>query len=224
VKTHFPTAVSGLLSVALVFCANSKSFAGITWAETSKSIIVESGTASTIYGFRNDGPEEMRIAAVKPSCDCVTASASQKTVAPGKTAEISAIFRGKNHLGSEDKTIAVVSISGTEQQVEVLKLHVDIRPDVVLDPPTLTWAKDAPPQAKVVRIKASHPDQAPVSITRLDGGKPGFTVTQEAAEDEPQFSVTPESTAKPQRALIRVTAQKADKSNRDLIIYAIVRP
>jgi len=210
--------------MTMLLFASPSSIAGITWEEKSRSVILESDTVSATFAFKNDGPGEARITEVNPSCNCVTARSTEKTLASGSSAQIIAVFHGANHLGGETRNILIVSVSGTAQQVDVLKLHVEIRPDLTLDPPFLTWTEGDKPEAKIVRIKESHPDRLPISILRLGGGKTGFLVTDKSTGGEPQFSVAPQSTEKPQRSLVWVTIQKPDKTTHKLIIYIAVRP
>ena len=138
------------------------------------------------------------------------------------------VFHANNHLGGEAKSIAVATVSGTQEKIDLLKLQVDIRPAVTLDPGILSWGKDEPLTPKRARVKASQPGQS-VTITQIKGGEPDFKVAMDAAGPGTAgsgswISVTPVSTARPRRTLIRITVQKADQTPRQIITYAIVRP
>ena len=227
-SASFQSSVLRIVLLVAILGFRARALAGITWQQTAQSMIAESGTGSVAFHFRNDGTEAVQIIAVKASCVCIDAVASQKNVEPGMSAEILTTYRGIPRKTTEKKTIAVVSISGTTRQTDVLKLHVDVQPGIVFDPPLLIWDKGEAPQPKTAYVKPTRTDQPALKIKEITGGEPNFKVeinsSAAGSGNNASFTVTPLDTTKPVRSLVRVFFENSNPLERSAILYAIVQP
>lgn len=178
------------------------------------------------FEFKNEGVEEVRIDAVKASCRCVSGSAKEKIIAPGATSKVEAVVVPGGRLGVHNWSLVVVSTAAGKQSLDQLKMKVDIKQELVLNPSPVTWAKDESPVHKTVTIKPAREDRAPLSIVAIKGGAADFEVAilPSAEGSEATFIVTPASTAKPARKQLFVTVRDAKSNTHQLIIFAAIQP
>ncbi|MCC6483742.1 MAG: DUF1573 domain-containing protein [Armatimonadetes bacterium] len=60
-----------------------------------------------VWDFKNTGDQTLTINNVRTSCGCTNAQASTKTIAPGKSAKITAVFNSAGYRGKVMKSITV---------------------------------------------------------------------------------------------------------------------
>jgi hypothetical protein len=78
------------------------------------------------FPFANTGKSELNIRKIKPNCDCVIASASKQTLAPGESAVISVSFDTKGREGTQYKSVTVFSNDPTRPTL-VLSLKAALK-------------------------------------------------------------------------------------------------
>lgn len=74
---------------------------------------IEEGTrAKTVFRYTNTGKVPLVLSKVKPACGCTTPSWSREPLAPGESAEITAVFNSTSKNGTFHKSITVTSNAG----------------------------------------------------------------------------------------------------------------
>lgn len=85
------------------------------------------------YDFKNVGDKTLTIDAVHTSCGCTNAEASSKSVAPGKSAKITAVFNSSGYKGKVMKTITVDTNDPDQKNIQLnasgnVKANVEVFP------------------------------------------------------------------------------------------------
>lgn len=85
----------------------------------------DGGIRSFVYTFTNVGPDTLHIDRLVTSCSCATATYNQKTVAPGKTGEITVKYNPKGHPGRFERKIFIYT-GGHKTPAAILRLKVNV--------------------------------------------------------------------------------------------------
>src|SRR6516165_11703217 len=106
--------------------------------EQSFKVKAEQESIVAKYRFTNTGKESVKIENVKTSCGCTTAGLKKTDYAPGESGEIEAKFTFGGRIGKQEKAI-VVTTSQPRDKPTVLRLLVDIKDPVQIQPQLVLW-------------------------------------------------------------------------------------
>ena len=84
---------------------------------------------STEFVFRNVGKKDLLIYKVKPSCGCTVSSASKSKLKPGESSTIKATFNSAGMVGSESKTVTIVSNDPVNPEIVLTLKSTVLAPD-----------------------------------------------------------------------------------------------
>lgn len=70
-----------------------------------------------VYKFKNIGKSDLEILKVKTNCECIVADLNTKTIKPGETGEITAVFDSKGKRGRQYKTVTMITNSPSNAKV-----------------------------------------------------------------------------------------------------------
>ena len=74
-------------------------------------LLIDGETVEYSFGFTNTGGSDLVITKVSASCGCTVPIYSKKPIEPGMKGEITVKFNSENRIGSQNKTIMVLSNS-----------------------------------------------------------------------------------------------------------------
>lgn len=156
------------------------------------------------YAFRNTGSTPVTIKSLRSSCGCTTAKLEKKTYAPGEQGEVAVRFTFGDRKGNYLKGITVTTDDKSAEPV-VLKLFVDIRDPITLNPALVFWRTGEAPVPKTVQIAMDA--ETRVRIKSVASSNPSFTaILQNAPPGTPSaVAITPVNTA--QKATAEITVQ-----------------
>ena len=70
------------------------------------------GAVCHIFTFKNRSKADVKIATVKPSCECIAAVVPEGVVAPGATAEVMVVFQPAKSLGKSFRSVELLDANG----------------------------------------------------------------------------------------------------------------
>ena len=116
------------------------SASGLEWQETELQLRPQTGEekATALFRFRNAGPAPVRIVALRPSCECMTAVADRPVYAAGESGVVRAEFTLTGREGRQLRTIAV-EIDPQPEQPTTLTLTVDLPEPMAVTPRFIAW-------------------------------------------------------------------------------------
>ncbi len=190
-------------------------FLGLTQAEEKKRIVFnttewdfgligsgQEGPVSHTFRMKNVSKESVKIGNLVPSCSCVIAKMSDKTLSPGEEGELEFILSPTATPGMTFRTVDVYDHKGTHLAqlsvyAEVKTVSNDLRQQypILLDPSLLAdreellfgyvhWGKEsvrniaiANPTSKEIRLKIAveGTEHAPISLDYPEMLRPGGT-------------------------------------------------
>jgi len=154
------------------------------------------------YKYKNTGDKPVKISSVRASCGCTTAALAKDTVAPGESGEITATFTIGNRIGTQKKTITVV----TDDQPEptLLTLNATIPQLLEVQPTFLFWSVNDTLEPKTISVVVGK--DFPVkklNVTSTD--KSIKTEVGPGASDKAfKITVTPTESGRPINAVLKV--------------------
>ncbi len=194
---------------AVVFLVSTSSEAlGVAWHETTRRVATSSsagGVAVAEYSFRNASDKPVRVSAVKPGCDCVTARADKAMYAPGEPGVIRAEYALGGKKGRQETTI-LVTTDDAPNHAAVLTLIVTLPEPIRIEPRTLYWRVDESPNEKQFDIVLDG--AAKVRLTDVHIANESFTgrLSPRTEPNRFQLTVVPTNTGKLAQATIRLNA------------------
>ncbi len=113
---------------------------------------------SLTYDFKNVGDQTLTIDGVHTSCGCTNAEASSKSIAPGKSAKITAVFNSSNFKGKVMKTITVDTNDPDSKNVS-LSASGNVKPNVEILPGRINFGilKPGKEFKQTLLIKTANP-------------------------------------------------------------------
>ena len=70
------------------------------------------GAVCHTFTFKNRSKADVKIATVKPSCECIAAVVPEGVVAPGATAEVMVVFQPAKSLGKSFRSVELLDANG----------------------------------------------------------------------------------------------------------------
>jgi len=174
------------------------------------------------YRFINSGKESVKIENVQTSCGCTTAALKKTEYAPGESGEIEAKFSFGGRVGKQEKAI-VVTTSQARDKPTVLRLLVDIKDPVQIQPQLVLWRVGEQPNAKKIQITVA--DDASVKILSVASDNP--SIKAELSEVKPgkeyEIEITPSDLSQPAGATFLIHTNYPTQNPRTLYAYARVK-
>jgi uncharacterized protein DUF1573 len=218
-------------AIGLLLAAQGVAHATLTWDTKTADLhpTLADKEAIAHYKYKNTGDKPVKISSVRASCGCTTAALAKDTVAPGESGEITATFTIGNRIGTQKKTITVVTDDQPEPTLLTLTATIpqllEVQPTFVfwsandtLDPKTITVTvgKDFP----VTKLNVTSTDKSiktevspgpsdkafKITVTPTESGRPINSVLK----IEPDF---PKDPAKTFYANLRVDARAKPGEN-----------
>lgn len=180
---------------------------------------------TAIYKFTNTGSEAIKINKVTTTCGCTTAKLEKKEFAPGESGQIPVTFKYEDRKDFQMKSIGVETTGGTYQ----LTLEVMIPAFVEINPPMHTWDKGGEPEPRVFTIKVEAGTPFEVVEVELDNAKKFSGTLVETTKDPKKgrqytYTVTPGSTEKYEKSVIRVKTNFPKDKPRVFKTFCMVKP
>jgi len=166
-----------LLLVAAFELSVLVAFGGdLEWSTTRIRLSAREGKGfvEAYFPFRNASSRIVTIKRAEPSCTCTTAHVSAPQIAPGGSGEIKAVFNLEGRAGPQIKTITVTT-DEVETTPVVLRLDVNIRPIVRIEPQRIEWKLHEPGEPRYADIYFAPKEK--VAILGIEIGEPNFTAT-----------------------------------------------
>lgn len=112
------------------------------------------------WSFKNTGNDTLTIGNVRTSCGCTNAKASAKSIAPGKSAKITAVFNSAGYRGKAMKTITVET-NDPQNATVTLTAAGYIQPPVEVYPQRINFGNLKPGRTfeQTVIVKSSDPSK-----------------------------------------------------------------
>jgi Protein of unknown function (DUF1573) len=198
--------LAAIMRTVLLFFALAGSALGqLTWENPEQTFDAKSSDRAVlaIYRFTNVGTQSVKIQDVKPSCGCTTAALSKTEFAPGESGEIKAKFIFGGRTGKQDKAIAVTTSANSEQPT-TLRLVVNIKETVDIQPAFVMWMAGEPAVSKTIRITIA--EDAPIKVASVVSDDPGVKVQMSELRTgkEYELQVTPDDTREPAVATLMI--------------------
>lgn len=155
------------------------------------------------FKYKNTGDKPVKITAVKPSCGCTTAALPKDVVAPGESGEITATFHIGDRMGTQTKTIRVMTDESPDAGT-VLTLKADIPKLLEITPTFVYWSKIQPLTPRTIEAKVGG--DFPVTKLEVTSTDADVKVVAERVPNEKAFriTVTPKPGNRPINALVRI--------------------
>ena len=226
---YFPGVLTHGLSprpwlAALFFLVTMASaHAGLTWAQKKVELEADAGTEvlEAHFHFTNDGAVPVDIRQVESSCGCTTAELVQRHYEPGQTGEIVARYTVAGHMGTQTKTLAVLSSDRAAPTTLTLAIH--IAEIARLQPAFVTWAHDEPRTPKTITLdmlQAVAPRDVNVESSSTEVSAELRTVVKDRKY---QLVVTPAGTGQFVHAILTIHCRFGEKEQ-TFRSYATVQP
>lgn len=108
--------------------ATSTALPVLSFEKTSHAFgeIVEGDVVEHTFTFTNEGEGPLIISSAKPSCGCTVPVWPRQPIAPGETGEIKVQFDSTKKVGSNQKTVTLVS--NANPSTRVLRFSANVKP------------------------------------------------------------------------------------------------
>ena len=159
--------------------------------------------ATALYPFENTGKEPVEIIKITPSCGCLASRMEKKHFAPGETGVLSVEFNLENRVGSQHKSIKVVS-SAKPDTADTLYVDVDIPEAFKLSSKRVMWNKEEERAPKICRF--SNTSNIPLYLTAIKSAPAGMRLTIRPIRPgfEYDLVIDPDKDLENARAVIRI--------------------
>lgn len=178
--------------------------------------------AETDFLFANRSNAPVTIVEITPSCGCVSATPSQKIIAPGESGKLHAIFKTGGLVGHLSKSIRVIT-DETGVPPVTLNLEIDLTAPFILTPRLLHWKRGA--ETASLRADLRIADGALVGTPKIGAAPDGFATELRRLPDSPghfEIVVTPENTPIAKRGSLLVQFAGAANGRGDVPILLVV--
>jgi hypothetical protein len=215
----FTSALAALLAILAAPCAEAE----LTWV---KKTVEVSGDArlpvlEAHFHFTNTGTNPVEIRNVESSCGCTTAALDKRVYKPAETGEIVAKYTVGTHVGTQEKTLLVLTNDGRPPTTLTLVAHI---PEILrINPPMVTWMHDEAPDAKQISLELMQ--DAPFDDISVESSSPRATAKLVPVTKGRTYElvVVPESTDRFLYAKLTIHCRFGSE-NKTFLAYATVRP
>lgn len=147
----------GILLISCALLAASGLRAAIEFPTTVLNLEAELGeqAVTALFPYENTGDSVASIVKTRSSCGCTAAVLDQKTLQPGESGTIKAVFTLGNRKGLQKKTIWVETDDG---RTHTLTLQVDIPVALSIEPRMLAWSRANPQGTQTFTVTLKDPE------------------------------------------------------------------
>lgn len=206
------------LTFCLLFSALGVSARALDWParELSVKAVPLQSTAETTFAFTNRSDKPVAILGVDTSCDCLDATPSAQTIAPGASGHIRARFTVGDRHGVYERTITVTTDEGNEPVV--LRVQLDVPEVATLTPRSVEWKLNSPAEEQVVDIRIAAGLELTVSSVLPTSGLFNHRLETVEAGRHYRLYLSPQNTREASSAAFRIYAKA--KSGQDVVLSA----
>ncbi len=178
-------------------------------------------SAELSFDYRNAGTAPVTVTSVDTSCDCLAATVTAPTIAPGAAGAIQVRVALGDRFGSLQRSIVVSTDEGSAPTV--LTIALEVPETATLSPRSLEWNLGAAATEQVVDVVVA--DGVTLVVTQVQSTSGAFAYRLETVEPGRHFRlhVTPRSTATGANAAFRLFSRANDAEDVLLNAYANVR-
>ncbi len=195
----------------------------LDWESRSRELRVAplQTEVEVVFHFVNRGAAPVLIRDIQTNCDCLEAAPDRKTYLPGERGTIKALFTVGDRLGMYERSITVTTDEGGEPVRLAVRVDVPAAAEVL--PRTVEWKVNDPPAGRTVELVVS-PGLA-IQFSQAAVTSADFSARLVPVEEGRRYQVviTPQSTAAPASAAVRLRGKA--RTGQDIVIsaYAYVR-
>lgn len=206
------TCIRGAFVAAALLVPAMRLEGALEWSKLEERLKPPPGTRTVEadFPFTNTGAQTVTITDVQTSCGCLSTELEKRTIEPGESGSIHAVFRMPDHGGKHSKTIRVTTDDSPDSPVQ-LAVHAELTPAYTLSPRILRWKSGEGVEPRRVELKLT--EGASLSAPRIAAVPRGFTASLDPVEGAAgtlALMVAPESTASKHRASLSVQFDSAD--------------
>ncbi len=112
--------------IGLFFSVQGAAHGALVWESKSADLHPSLADKEAVahFKYKNTGDKPVKITSVHASCGCTTAALAKDVVAPNESGEITATFTIGNRVGTQKKTITVMT--DDQKEPTLLKLKATI--------------------------------------------------------------------------------------------------
>lgn len=173
------------------------------------------------FGFVNNTGKPVTIVDIRTNCDCLDAAPDRRVYQPGESGAIRAMFTVGDRLGLYERAITVKTDEGGEPVR--LAVRIDVPAAAEVTPRAVEWKTGEPVGARTVELIVAP--EISINFSQASVTSDDFTAALSAVEAGRRYrvTITPQSTATPTSAAVRLRGK--DKSGREIVVsaYAYVR-
>ncbi|MBV8141789.1 MAG: DUF1573 domain-containing protein [Verrucomicrobia bacterium] len=212
------------LSLLLLLVFTGSAFGQLAWETTEQTFNCKPEDKEVVakYKFTNAGTKAIKIENVRTSCGCTTAALNKTDYAPGESGEIDAKFTFAGRTGPQQKEI-MVTTSAVPENPTVLKLRVNIKEMVKVEPEVVFWNVGEQPAPRFIHIAIAEDAAAKVVSVTSDNPALKVTLTELKPGREYEAQVTPENATKPETATLMIQTDYPPGNPETKYAYARVK-
>jgi len=207
-----------------LFLFTCSSYGQLVFDQPEQSFMVKPEQEMIVakYRFTNAGKESVKIENVQTSCGCTTAALKKTDYATGESGEIEAKFSFGGRVGKQEKAI-VVTTSQTRDKPTVLRLLVDIKDPIQIQPELVLWRIGEQPKPKKIQITVADDASAKVVSVASDNPSIKAELTEVKPGKEYEIEVTPTDLSRPAGATFLIRTDYPTQNPRTRYAYARVK-
>ena len=111
-KKLFAIALCAMMVAAPVSAQKKSALAFDSYEWDFGTIQAAAGAVCHTFSFKNRSKADVKVATVKPSCECISAVVPEGVVAPGATAEVMVVFQPAKSLGKSFRSVELLDANG----------------------------------------------------------------------------------------------------------------
>lgn len=156
------------------------------------------------FKYENVGKTKIHINSVNSSCGCTVASLKSNDIAPGEKGEITATLNIGNRIGTQTKTVTVMTDDPARPQT-VLTLRAIIPTLLEIQPTFVFWKQDDELKPKTIKVKAGA--DSPVKKIKVTSSDPEISAQVEPGDNarEWKINVLPKDVSKLHNSTLTIT-------------------
>jgi hypothetical protein len=183
-------------------------------------------TVAAEFTFTNRGDKPSKIRRYHASCSCMAAMISDGKLeyAPGESGTIRVNFDLGNLSGNVEKNVFVFIDDDADSRPSVsLVTRIRIPTVVGVEPKSISWTLDGPPDKKTVRITMNH--SKPVRVTAVNCSSDIYAHQLRTIEEGKvyELDVTPRDTRSPVLGVLRIETDCDIPRHRIQQVFAVCR-
>ena len=206
------------LTFCLLFSALAVSSLALDWKTRELSVQATplQRTAETAFEFTNSSDKTVTILGVDTSCDCLEATPSAQTFAPGASGRITARFTVGDRHGVYERTITVTT-DDTKEPVR-LRVQLDVPELASLTPRSVDWKLNSPATEQLIEIRIADGLELTVTSVLPTSGLFNHRLETVEAGRHYRLYLAPQNTREATNAAFRIYAKA--QTGQDIVLSA----